>query len=70
MISEEDNCNIVSDVTDEEMKNAIKSIASLYVVVSFFLSFLTSAFLDSFLFIDESCQQVQASFTFLISATG
>lgn len=39
MISEEDNCNIVSDVTDEEMKNAIKSIASLYVVVSFFLFF-------------------------------
>ncbi|CAO3698968.1 unnamed protein product [Rhizopus microsporus] len=33
MISEEDNCNIVSDVTDEEMKNAIKSIASLYVVM-------------------------------------
>lgn len=67
MISEEDNCNIVSDVTDEEMKNAIKSIASLYVVVRFFLFISTS--LDSFLFIDESCQQVQASFTFLVSAT-
>jgi uncharacterized protein YajQ (UPF0234 family) len=34
MISEEDNCDIVSEVTEEEMNNAIKSIASIFAVVS------------------------------------
>ncbi|KAI8890852.1 Pkinase-domain-containing protein [Backusella circina FSU 941] len=32
-ISEEDNCDIVSDVTEEEMNNAIKSIASIFAVM-------------------------------------
>jgi hypothetical protein len=35
MISEEDNCEVVSEVTEEEMNNAIKSIASIFAVVSF-----------------------------------
>lgn len=34
MISEEDNCDIVSEVTEEEMNNAIRSIASIFAVVS------------------------------------
>lgn len=33
MISEEDNCDIVSEVTEEEMNNAIKSIASIFAVI-------------------------------------
>lgn len=33
MISEEDNCAIVSEITEEDMNNAIRSIASLYVVI-------------------------------------
>lgn len=36
MISEEDNCDIVSEVTEEEMNNAIKSIASIFAVVSWY----------------------------------
>ncbi|KAI9484123.1 MAG: kinase-like domain-containing protein [Benjaminiella poitrasii] len=33
MISEEDNCDIVSDVTEEEVSNAIKNIASIFAVM-------------------------------------
>ncbi|KAI7903628.1 kinase-like domain-containing protein [Cokeromyces recurvatus] len=33
LISEEDNCDIVSDVTEEEVNNAIKSIASIFAVM-------------------------------------
>ncbi|KAG2202363.1 kinase-like domain-containing protein [Mucor mucedo] len=33
MISEEDNCDVVSEVTEEEMNNAIKSIASIFAVI-------------------------------------
>ncbi|KAI8389392.1 kinase-like domain-containing protein [Blakeslea trispora] len=33
MLSEEDNCDIVSEVTEEEMNNAIKSIASIFAVI-------------------------------------
>lgn len=40
MISEEDNCDVVTEVTEEEMNNAIKSIASIFAVVSFFFVFL------------------------------
>ncbi|GAA5795642.1 kinase-like domain-containing protein [Helicostylum pulchrum] len=33
MISEEDNCDVVTEVTEEEMNNAIKSIASIFAVI-------------------------------------
>lgn len=33
MLSEEDNCDVVSEPTEEEMNNAIKSIASIFAVV-------------------------------------
>ncbi|KAI8994657.1 kinase-like domain-containing protein [Pilobolus umbonatus] len=33
MISEEDNCDIVSEVTEEEIRNAIKSIGSIFAVM-------------------------------------
>jgi serine/threonine protein kinase len=38
MLSEEDNCDVVSDPTEEEMNNAIKSIASIFAVVSISIS--------------------------------
>lgn len=51
MISEEDNCDVVTEVTEEEMNNAIKSIASIFAVVKLNIFLYILVYSHHFLYI-------------------
>jgi hypothetical protein len=66
MISIDENCQlVVTEVTEEEISNAIKSVANIFTVVSSLSSFSIVTIFPGvlrYMFLDESGHQVQATF--------